>query len=128
MTTQDDNRASVEAAMRRKGLTCKDVARRTGLCERTVQRFVRGETYNLRTLDRLVYALRVEVGNRNAAIVRKMPQPPVVGWEQAANVLGVSVDTLCRRRKAHGQMDREAWWASEAACREWYQGMFGEEG
>lgn len=137
MTLQDRHRTRIRAAMERRHLTCRDVARMAGCHERTVQRFVEGETFDLRTLAKVEGALRLGavcdapsdsgVGKRvNPLVVT--PSGPVVGWKQAAQVLGVSVWTLWAMRRNMGQERRRAWWTGPDACRRWYEAMIAKGG
>lgn len=121
--------------MQRRGLTYKDVARMTGLNERTIQRFCTRETFDLRTLDRVEAALRLvsPVGTTTDSDAQKRPETPraqrsgpIVGWRQAAIAVGVSRETLRVRRCEAGDTTRWPWWRSEEACRQWYQRMIGE--
>jgi len=124
-------RTRIQRAIARKRLTYVQVAQRAGLHPRTVQRLVEGETLNWETVEAIEGALRVElvdvvehdshVGNRVNPLGAPKPRP-VMGWRQAAQVLGMSVWTLWSRRKAKGD-DSEAWWRSEDACRDWYERM-----
>lgn len=138
MTVQDERLPRIHAAMERRGLTCKDLAQWTRLNERTIQRFLRRETFDLRTLAKVEGALRLGavggdapsdsgVGKRVNTLVVP-PACPVVGWKQAAQVLGVSVWTLWATRRNMGQERRRAWWTGPDACRRWYEAMIAKGG
>jgi transcriptional regulator with XRE-family HTH domain len=139
VTLQDHHRTRIVAAMQRRRLSCKDVARMAGVHERTVQRFVEGETFGLETLAKVEQALRLGAVGGDAtttdsapAIPRSAPQPPrqrpVMGWYRAADVLGVSWDTLRRRRVECGDTTRVPWWRSEESLRSWFEAMIAKGG
>ncbi len=54
-----------------------------------------------------------------ARIEQRLDHGPIKGWARAAEELGVSVDTLARRRREHGDTSRP-WWSSRDALLEWF--------
>lgn len=137
MSLQDTHRARIRQAIERKGLATKQVAIRAGLHERTVRRFLDGETFNLDTLAALEQALRLDPVTGEApgddsdaprrTKVHHEAGGPVVGWRQAAIALGVGRNTLTRKRKERGDRKAEPWWKSVAAVREWFERLLGRE-
>lgn len=131
MSLQDTHRERVRASMERRRLTCKDVARMAGVHERTVQRFVDGQTFSLETLASIEAALRLvspegtsDSAPATASTVTQVGRMrPVIGWYRAADALGVSWDTLRRRRVECGDTTRWPWWRTEEACRRWFEAM-----
>ena len=93
-------------------LTPAEVADLLGACAQTTRRFL---------LDAgLIHdALGTEFVVWEAVTRALAGERPVVGWNAAANVLGVSRWTLTRQRNELGDASR-AWWPSVVACREWY--------
>lgn len=136
VTLQDHHRTRIVAAMKRRSLTCKDVARMAGCHERTVQRFVEGETFGLETLAKVEAALRLvsDVGTPTDSDVgkrRNVTEPPrqgaVVGWRQAAIALGMHRDTLYEHRRRHRDATVIPWWRSEAAVVAWFEKLISRE-
>lgn len=132
MSLQDEHRARILAAMQRRDISPKDVARMTGLNERTVQRFLSAETFNLGTLARIEGALRLDgsagggtTSDSHPAISSNLQQGgrvrPVVGWYRAADLLGVSWDTLRRLRIRATEKKAIPIWRSEAALWAWFE-------
>lgn len=100
------------------------VAQRTGLHQRTVRRLLQGETRSDDALERVARALRVEVPEvaedstmRHGAAGDR----PVSGWKSASRELGVSTDTLRRRRS--GRCHRYPWWPSREALFAWFDAL-----
>lgn len=146
-------RTRLQRAIERRRLTYAQVAQRAGVNPRTVQRLLEGETFAEETVDAVAQALGIEVtGWDEAQVVEavqgamrgpageghsegKLPAKsgqedsacPVVGWKSAARAAGVSARTLRRLRDEHGDPARRPWWKSEAACREWFERMIGED-
>lgn len=136
---REELRARLVAAIQVKRLDIEQVSIRTGLHERTVARLLRGETMDLRTLEQVADALRVDLmEERKVEVVEdsrstssgqerptsaKMGQVCVTGWEQAAAVLGIPVRTLRRKRIELRCTRVWPWWPDQAACREWFDGL-----
>jgi hypothetical protein len=55
-----------------------------------------------------------------ASTPHEQVEPPVTTWKACAEVNGVSVQTLSRRRKEAG-CGGEPWWASKKLCKAWYK-------
>lgn len=130
MTYQSDQRRRVVEAMARRKLTEGDVARLAGVVPRTVERFVRGHTFGLTTLAKLERALglaRKPASDRYRSVSAKNGQDPIVGWEQAAQVLRISVRTLRRHRREHGDTSRP-WWDDVGALKQWYATLIARSG
>lgn len=122
MTTQTEARQRVLAAMRTRHLEVEDVARLAGYHPRTIERFVKGRTFNPKTLDKLEHVLglaRKARNDRYRPVPAKSGHEPIVGWEQAAQVLRISVRTLRRHRREHGDTSRP-WWDDVTVVKAWY--------
>lgn len=147
--------ARVQAAVDRKGLTVEQLAMRTGLHRKTIRRFLAGETFSLDTLERVEEALhirvagdeqspvdsrapiRAKVGHGDPPVTEDSRGPnrakvghrrvgPVIGWDQAAQQLGISRRTLQRYRRELG--DREVpWWRSPDALAAWFDRLVSVE-
>jgi hypothetical protein len=124
--------------VKRKQLTYKQIAQRTALCPRTIQRFLEGKTFSVDTLERIEVALRIRAASEgDAGSDSSLPIPanvglperdarkdgPVYGWDQAAQVLGISVRTLHRRRLEAGDETSVAWWKSGDAAADWFEAL-----
>jgi transcriptional regulator with XRE-family HTH domain len=128
VTTRVEARQRVLAAMGRRGLTAEDVARLAGVVPRTVERFVRGHTFNPKTLDALETALgltRKERNDKRRPLSPKNAHDPVVGWEQAARLLRIGVSTLRRHRREHGDETSRPWWGDVEELKRWYSNLTG---
>jgi transcriptional regulator with XRE-family HTH domain len=126
----------VRRAVVAKRLTPDQVAQRTGLHRRTIQRFLDGRTFSLETLESIEVALRIRVAgeqpmpedsgapnrtNLHQADAAEPKPVPVVGWDQAAQVLGMHRNTLHRRRQQHGDDTATPWWRSRESVAEWFE-------
>ena len=130
MTIQTEARRRVLAAMERRKLTPEDVARLAGVVPRTVERFVRGHTFGTTTLAKLERALglaRKPANDRYRPMTVRTGHEPVVGWEQAAHALRVSVRTLRRQRRRHGDETPTPWWGDVDELKRWYATMIAVE-
>lgn len=131
MTYQADQRRRVVEAMARRHLTESDVARLAGVVPRTVERFVRGHTFGLDTLAKLERALglaRKANNDRYRPVPAKSGHEPIVGWEQAAQVLRISVRSLRRHRREHGDTTSRPWWDDVGTLKQWYATMIARGG
>lgn len=54
-------------------------------------------------------------------------EDPITTWRAVADVLGVSHDTLLRRRRDGGVTLRKPWFRDAQACREWFAGLGTEQ-
>jgi transcriptional regulator with XRE-family HTH domain len=115
-----------EAAQRRQ-LAPKDLAIRLGVHERTVRRLLAGQTVSPALLDQAAKVLRVSAESPRpllAASGRSVSTAPVIGWKQAARVIGVPPRTLRRWRARHGvPRSHQPWWADDDACRTWWRSV-----
>jgi hypothetical protein len=136
VTLQATHRQRVLAAMERRRLTPAEVARMARLHPRTVQRFLDGTTFSLKTLADIEAALCIggsgkPVEDSESAKFSNVQQVtrrrPVIGWFRAAAALGVSWDTLRRRRKRAGEEGRKPWWKDVEALKRWYEAMLNGE-
>lgn len=126
MTTQVEARQRVLAAMRARHLTESDVARLAGYHPRTIERFVKGRTFNPKTLAKLEHVLglaRKARNDRYRPLAVKSGHEPIVGWEQAAHALRIGVRTLRRHRERHGEKRTRPWWGDVAELKQWYATM-----
>lgn len=123
---QVEARQRVLAAMRARHLTESDVARLAGYHPRTIERFVKGRTFNPKTLAKLESVLglaRKARNDRHRTESVKTGQAPVVGWEQAAQVLRITVRTLHRHRRKHDDRTARPWWGDVGELKTWYATM-----
>lgn len=129
LSLREELRARLIRAIQRKKLGVEQVALRTGLHERTIQRLMSGETLRLVTLEEVAEALRINLLDdsecrpvpTDADGCGKTPKSiAVVGWRQAALVLGIHRDTLAARREEAGCSRVWPWWKDEEACRAWF--------
>jgi hypothetical protein len=119
-----------------KGRTPKEIAQRTTgpngrpLCDRTVSRFLAGQTFGPTTAVVIAKALRVDLDNVHPQSGQERPEPdqngqkrtelsPIMGWRQAALVLRVS-DRHLRRVRRSARVARKPWWPSVEAVLEWF--------
>jgi transcriptional regulator with XRE-family HTH domain len=125
----------VREAVRERGLTLDEVARRSSVHRRTVKRLLDGERLNEATLRRVAAAVGVQLGlddpdteerarvralvREEIALVREETRgdTPVTSRKEAAVLLGVHRRTLCRRAGS----DKRRWWASSRALRVWWE-------
>lgn len=137
MSYQAEKRQRVVAAMQRRGLSQGEVARMARMHPRTVQRFVTAETFDLRTLDKLEAALRLNGQPADTApdsdvgscvkVLAPSHKGPVSGWKQAAHLLGMSRWTLWAHRRRHEDRTSMPRWRDVEALWRWYDRMTGRE-
>lgn len=131
MTIEDRERAPIIAAIQRRDLSYRRVGEMAGVDARTVQRFVEGETFDLRTLAKLKHALCIREGaapdsdaqirtNVHTAKARRVEEP-IVGWRQAAHALGLSRNTLINYRRRYGDRTRWPWWETLEVLKGWFR-------
>lgn len=140
--------AQVREAIARRQLPLVEVARRAGVSLRTVQRLMAGQAVSSAKLEAMAGAMGVSLdiaavvthqvlGQVRQELARTTPRAsatngsvphgaavprtgPVSGWAEAARLLGISDDTLLRRRKAAQDTTRWPWWCSIEALHAWY--------
>ena len=131
----------VRAVIERRGLSEAEVARMAEVGPKTIRRLLTGRTCGRETLERVCTALGISldptavIEARVLARVRQhMGQDragrssvgqdgarPVCGWDQAAQVLGVSRWTLRRYRREAGDLTAVPWWRDRAALLVWFE-------
>ena len=75
---------------------------------------------DLRRIDAAFASLAAPTPMLGTSIaIDRDPDAPVTSWRAAADVLGVSEDTIARRRREHAP-DARPWWSSADACRAWW--------
>jgi transcriptional regulator with XRE-family HTH domain len=109
---------AIRLAVRRKvverGLSYRDLAQRTGLHARTVERFLEGETFELATLDTLLQHLRIdaaavaELGTQAAAVARRLEARRARADAQALDELAARLRQLARELRAEAAPELEA--------------------
>ncbi len=77
---------------------------------------IRAELAALRAEVAALPALRAEV----AALRAEQHPRPVTSWRGVAEVVGVSEDTVARRRREAGDRTRRPWFSDPSAVREWW--------
>ncbi|MCA9491742.1 MAG: hypothetical protein KC621_17545 [Myxococcales bacterium] len=68
-------------------------------------------------------AAAAELLERGQGAVQARANQPLTSWSAVADAVGVSVDTLLRRRREHGIRERRPWFGSEREAREWYAAL-----
>lgn len=118
---------AVRHAVERRGLSHAEVAQRVGVHERTIRRLLTGQTCSPALLDRTARALRVpspgEGRSLSPIVASVSAAPAIVGWRQAALVLGVSPRTLQRWRRRARTTRHRPWWASADDCKAWARAL-----
>lgn len=112
---------AVLEAVERRGMTHAEIALRVGCHQRSISRLLSGRTCSPVLLDRVARVLKLTVGGGMGNKVQQSASvsegAPIVGWTEAARVLGVHRNTLLLWRRGHPR--RRAWWASANDCRAW---------
>ena len=137
----------VRAVVERRGLSEAEVARMSGVDPKTIRRLLTGRTCGRETLERVCGALSVpldiasivearvlarvrgQIGGQDRTGAAKSGQErsqAVCGWDQAAQVLGVSSRTLRRYRREAGDLTEVPWWSDRAALCAWFGGLVDE--
>lgn len=124
---RDELLSRLRALVEARGLDVGQVARRAGVHPKTIRRLLAGEPVSWETIEAVERGLRVDLAravDADPADFRRFPHPcPVVGWGQAAQVLGVHRDTLYLHRRRVADRTRRPWWPNPEAVVTWYQAL-----
>jgi len=132
-TEKERARAKLLAAIGETRFDPERLQARTGLHPKTIRRLLSGVGVGWDTLEAVAAALHIQLvenctcpapgehGQRRA-IVSIGQGGSVMGWGQAAIVLGIARRTLFERRRGSG-CTRRPWWPSREAVLAWYEGL-----